>query len=241
MKFTSAISSLCLAAVISACSAFVQHPQQNVVPAVNSNMVLMAKFSGDTSPKKQNQQSSFGMGTFVEFQEKKRMHAGKIIRVEYKSNGGARYSVEDSEGKKYGIADKQVAYAIACPNSPGQASELYADFCRAQNAPIDSLNNQLEMSAELLEMAWEEKSSEDNAEGDITAEGLIELVQGHAASTMEKYMAWKLLSSNVGHLFFKEIKEHGRVVAFKAKTIKTVEVAKKAFCESNEDSELCFV
>jgi len=238
---------------ITTCSAFVRPPQQHVVPVsaltVNNNVIIMAskkeKSDDDTAAqKKQNQQSAFGMGTFIEFQEKKRTHIGKIMNIEFKTNGGARYSVEDTEGKKYGIADKQVTYAIPCPNSPGKASKLYQDFCRAQDAPIDSLNEQLEMTPELLQMAWEETSLEDDIaqdHGAITPAGLVELVQGHAATAIEKYLAWKLLRTDLGHLFFKEIKESGRVVAFKAKTIKTVEAAKRTFCNSHSDSEICLV
>jgi hypothetical protein len=45
------------------------------------------------------QQQSFAVGSFVEFEEKKRSHVGKIDAVEHKSSGGARYAVIDSEGK----------------------------------------------------------------------------------------------------------------------------------------------
>jgi len=253
MKGTSASLSLYLAFFVTVCSAFVSPPRQHVVSVstltVTNHAVMMAakkeKSHDETATdKKQNHQAAFGMGTFVEFQEKKRTHVGKILHIEFKANGGARYAVEDSEGKKYGIADKQVTYAIPCPTSPGKASKLYQDFCRAQDAPFDSLNAQLEMTPELLQMVWEEKSVEDEAvkdHGAVTPAGLIELVQGHAASSIEKYLAWKLLRTDLGHLFFKEIKESGRVVAFKAKTIKTVDAAKRAFCQSHTDSEICLV
>ncbi len=45
------------------------------------------------------QQQAFSVGSFVEFEEKKRSHVGKIDAVEHKSSGGARYTVIDSEGK----------------------------------------------------------------------------------------------------------------------------------------------
>ena len=54
-------------------------------------------------------------------------------------------------------------------------------------------------------------------------------------------MAWKLLKSEMAHVFFKEIKDHGRVVAFKAKTRKAVEAAKIGFCSTHQDHEICFV
>ena len=59
---------------------------------------------------------------------------------------------------------------------------------------------------------------------------------------MEKYYAWKLLQSDMAHIFFKEIKSNGRVVSFKAKTRKAVEAAKEMFCRTHQDeNEICFV
>jgi len=185
------------------------------------------------------QQKALPVGTFVEFEEKKRTHIGKVEEVEHKSTGGARYVI-DSEGKKFDVADKDVLYSMPCPNSPGQADKLFQEFLRAQDAPADTLHEKLQITPELLEMAWEEAAEE---EGDhlLTASSLIELVQGHAASAMEKYLAWQLLKTETAHVFFKEIKDHGKVVAFKAKTRKAVEDSKAAFCASHEDNELCFV
>jgi hypothetical protein len=46
------------------------------------------------------QQQTFAVGSFVEFEEKKRVHIGTIEDKEHKSNGGARYKVVDKEGKQ---------------------------------------------------------------------------------------------------------------------------------------------
>lgn len=186
------------------------------------------------------QQKAFAVGTLVEFEEKKRTHIGKIDSVEHKTSGGARYRVVDGEGKAWDIADKAVSYGMPCPNSPGQATKLFEQFCRAQDAPVDSLQDELDISPELLEMAWEEAAQDEDSDL-VTSGSLIELIQGHAASAMEKYLAWKLLKTDMAHVFFKEIKENGRVVAFKAKTKKAVEAAKEAFCQSHQDSDLCLV
>ncbi|KAL7464206.1 hypothetical protein ACHAXS_004543 [Conticribra weissflogii] len=191
-----------------------------------------------------HQQQTFAIGTFVEFTEKNRVHIGKIQSVEHKSSGGARYKVLDSEEKLFDIADKNIKYSIPCPNSPGQANKLYEEFCRAQDVPVQSIQEKLDVTPELLEMAWEEAAEENEDEGSshlITSASFIESVHAHAASAMEKYLAWKLLQSDMSHVFFKEIKENGRVVAFKAKTRKAVQNAKEMFCRNHEDSELCFV
>lgn len=223
---------LCTLGAISTATAFLVQPQV----AVRSPIAL---FSSKEKDDVVQQQSAFPLGTFVEFQEKKRNHIGKIVNVEHKSSGGARYDVVDSEGKKFGIADKAILYSMPCPNSPGQAEKLFVEFCQAQDAPAATLEEELEITPELMEMAWEEAAEEDDHL--VTAASLIELVQGHAASAMEKYLAWKLLKTETAHVFFKEIKDHGRVVAFKAKTRKAVDAAKIAFCQSHEDSEICIV
>ncbi|KAK1738078.1 hypothetical protein QTG54_011372 [Skeletonema marinoi] len=191
------------------------------------------------------QQQAFSAGSFIEFEEKKRIHVGKIDAVEHKSSGGARYTVIDSEGKKFNIADKSVRYSMACPNSPGQANKLYEEFISAQDTPMKSLQESLDVSPELLEMAWEEATEEldGEAHADLTPSSFVELVHAHAASAMEKYLTWKLLQSDMAHVFFKEIKSHGRIVAFRAKPRKAVDNAKDMFCrdQDNEDNELCFV
>jgi hypothetical protein len=106
-------------------------------------------------------------------------------------------------------------------------------------ARLAKLRAKLDISTELLELAWEE--SEETEDHLLTAPQLIELVHSHVASAIEKYMAWKLLRSEIAHVFFKEIKDHGRVVAFKAKARDAVEASKEAFCRDHGDSDLCVV
>mmetsp|Transcript_24543 Transcript_24543/g.52059 ORF Transcript_24543/g.52059 Transcript_24543/m.52059 type:complete len:236 (-) Transcript_24543:3348-4055(-) len=188
------------------------------------------------------QQQAFAAGSFVEFVEKKRTHIGKIDTVEHKSSGGARYHVIDSEGKKFNIPDKDVRYAISSPNSPGQATKLYDEFIAAQDTPVQSIQEAIEVTPDLLEMAWEEAAMEEGSSSTLTPASFIELVHAHAATAMEKYLAWKYLQSDMSHIFFKEIKSHGRVVSFKAKTRKAVDAAKEMFCRQHQDdNEICFV
>lgn len=185
------------------------------------------------------QQQTYPVGTFVEFEEKGREHIGKIAKIEHKSTGGARYQVIDDGGKQFDIADKAVAFAINAPNSPGACAKLFQEFVAAHDESEASLQSKLDISSEILEMAWEESSeTEDHF---LTPAALIELVHSHAASAIEKYMAWKLLRTEQSHIFFKEIKDHGRVVGFKAKARKAVEAAKEAFCISHGDNDLCIV
>lgn len=206
------------------------------LPTSNSNLALLSKNAdGDDTP---ILQQAFAVGTFVEFEEKKRVHIGTISDKEHKSNGGARYKVVDREGKQYSIADKAVHFALAAPNSPGQATKLFDDFCDAHESSEEEIQTKLDISTEFLEMAWEESNV---GEEDVTPSSLVELVHAHSATSIEKYMAWRLLQTEWSHIFFKDIKDHGRVVSFKAKAKKAVDAAKVAFCISHADSDLCLV
>ena len=150
--------------------------------------------------------------------------------------------VIDSEGKKFNIPDKDVRYSMPCPNSPGQATKLYDEFIAAQDTSLPSIQKAIDITPDLLEMAWEEAAEGEGEEHNLTPASFIELVHAHAATAMEKYMAWKLLQSDVSHIFFKEIKSHGRVVSFKAKTRKHVDAAKEMFCRTHQDdNDICFV
>ena len=178
------------------------------------------------------------MGTLVEFEEKKRTHVGKITAAEHKANGGARYSVEDHDGQKFQIADKAVHYAMPItPDNERKVAALFDEFAAALEEPPSDLQKDLDITPELLEMAWEEAVEDEDSAHEVTAKSLVELIHAHSASALEAYKAWRLLRTDMAHIFFKEIKDHGRVVAFKAKTEKAVENAKKAFCTKPEHAE----
>lgn len=202
---------------------------------------LEAKKNADDTASK----PSLAVGTFVEFEEKQyRVHVGKIEKVEHKLNGGTRYGIEDSDGHHFNIADKAVHFSIIPPNSPGPANQLYREFIDAQQASEDELQSKLDISPELLELAWEEALEYEDISGEhngVTPDQLIELVHSHAASAIEKYQAWRLLQSDLAHVFFKDMKDHGRITSFKVKARKAVDVAKKTFCNSHTDSEMCLV
>jgi hypothetical protein len=74
-------------------SAFIARPCH-----INPSSVCALQEKKGTDSDEVVQQQAFCVGSFVEFEEKKRSHVGKIDAVEHKSSGGARYTV-DSEGK----------------------------------------------------------------------------------------------------------------------------------------------
>lgn len=187
-------------------------------------------------------QKSFSIGTLVEFNEKKRTHVGKIVAVEHKSNGGARYEVEDHDGHKFKIADKTVSYAMPiAPSEERKIKQLFDEFAAALEEPEMELRKDLDISPDLLEMAWAEALDSDSHQ--LTAPSLIDLVHSHAADGIEAYKAWRLMKTDMAHVFFKELKDHGRVVAFKAKAEKAVNAAKDTFCKNptHAEDDFCWV
>lgn len=190
------------------------------------------------------QQRAFTVGTLVEFQEKKRVHVGKILGAEHKSNGGARYEVEDHDGKHFNIADKAVSYAMPIsPDDERRRGQIFDDFHNALEEPEMELRRDLDISPELLEMAWEEAAEDDAAHHELTAPSLFDLVHSRTASAIETYKAWRLLKTDMAHVLFKEIKHHGRVTSFKAKARKAVDAAKQTFCTKadNAEDDFCWV
>ena len=220
-----------------------QHVTQHPVPPT---VVLQSKKDKDDGLVKH---ASFGVGTFIEFAEKKhteRIHVGTVTKVQHKANGGALYDITDSDNKQYqNVADKAIQFVMNPPNSPGPAQQLFREFCAAQTASVDDLQTALEISPELLELAWEEATADADPDHphEITPDSLITLCHSHTASNIETYQAWRLLQSDLSHIFFKEIKDHGRIASFKAKARKTVDTAKRAFCIDPQQAhhELCLL
>jgi hypothetical protein len=185
---------------------------------------------------------ALSVGALVEFTEKGRLHFGKIETSEHKSNGGARYTVMDSHGQRFSIAEKAVTYAIPPLTNERGAEQLFNELAAAQEASEETLLKKLDLSPDLLEIAWEEAASDEAEFHEVTPRSFIELIHSHAASKVEAYMAWRYLKMQHAHVFFTELKQNGRVAAFKAKNEKAVEAAKATFCSQHpEDVEFCLV
>jgi len=224
---------LALIAFIASANAFTVAP---------SKTAFCTKLNGSKDAGEVTLQRAFTTNTLVEFGEKKRVHVGKITSVEHKSNGGARYEVEDHDGHKFQIADKAINYAMKiAPDEERKIKQIFDQFAAVLVEPEMELRKDLDISPELLEMAWEEALESDSHE--LTALSLIDLVHSHTATGIEAYKAWRLMKTDMAHVFFKELKDHGRVVAFKAKAEKTVKAAKDTFCRNaaNADDEFCWV
>ena len=225
-----------LFSLLSLASGFVSHS----FGISNGNTAKTSSLFGKNKDAEVSQAQALPIGAFVEFKEKDRSIIGKIDKVEHKSSGGARYRILDTDNKPHNVAAKSIEYSMACPNSPGQATKLFDEFTTVHEASQQQLQKSLEISPDLIEMVWETVAEEEHSE--VTPNSFVELIHSHAASTIEKYMAWKLLRTEMAHIFFREIKDHGIVVSFKARAKNAVVAAKKHFCATHiDDNEICFV
>jgi len=187
------------------------------------------------------QQPALSKGTIVEFEEKNREHVGVIADVQHKANGSVRYDVVEGfgpDGHKYSIADKAVHFAVPAPNSDKQAEQLLHQLEQAHEEAESELAKDLDVTPELLGMVWEE-AVEDEEMDQLKPAQLVEMVHSQKATPVQKYKAWRLLKSDVGHIFFKDVKEKGRVTGFKAKPASSVEASREAYCNTHPDDALC--
>ena len=88
----------------------------------------------------------------------------------------------------------------------------------------------------LLELAWE--AAAEDPDHPLTAKSFIDLVHSRSPkSALETYQSWRLLCTDMSHVFFKALKDSGRVVSFKAKAASAVEAAKVTFCGKTENED----
>jgi len=182
------------------------------------------------------------VGAFVEFEEKGRRHMGRVRVMEHKINGGVRYMVHDVLHNEFNIADKQVSFSVPAPVNDKKALLEFDQLCAVLACSDQNLRERLNVSSDLLEMAWEETLGSSDHEAVVTPCSFFDLLHSYSADHVETYAVWRFLRTEIAHVFFKELKNHGRVVSFKAKDIKAVEAAKAAYCHSHPDgAEFCYV
>lgn len=210
------------------------------------------KTADSNSNSNSNSGTALSPGTLIEFTEKGRVHIGKISSLEHKTNGGARYDVIDENEKRFNIADKAVTYSLTLSDER-KSKQVLEELVLAKCATERGLQKKLDITPELLEMAWEELDPTTSSVDDggaaaaasnsyvLTPNEFIHMIHSKKASPTESYMAWRLLREDMAKVFFKELKTNGRVLSFKAKGRKSVEASKETFCskkqQKNKDDE----
>ena len=195
-----------------------------------------AQKHNDNAKEEVVQKQALTKGSFCEFEEKKRHHVGKIVESEHVGSGNVRYTVQDPEGKSFKIAAKQIAFSCSAPANDKAAEKMLADFDAAMAASPKELRSALDVDAETLELAWE--AAAEDPDHPLTAKSFIDLVHSRSPkSALETYQSWRLLCTDMSHVFFKALKDSGRVVSFKAKAASAVEAAKVTFCGKTENDD----
>mmetsp|Transcript_24577 Transcript_24577/g.77010 ORF Transcript_24577/g.77010 Transcript_24577/m.77010 type:complete len:230 (-) Transcript_24577:144-833(-) len=185
--------------------------------------------------------SLHGVGSICEFDEGKQGHArgllGVIIKAESKAKGGARYEVLDADGRTHPIKAAQVRATFAASKKlkdPLDAPLVLADYVRvAEKAPTE-----LGVEPEMLEVAWELASE---ADAPLSAKQILGVIdEALCASPVQLFAAYRLLTSEVGRVFFKAIGDK-----YKAKAAKAVAASKSALCSAADadayGDEFCLV
>mmetsp|Transcript_2635 Transcript_2635/g.8776 ORF Transcript_2635/g.8776 Transcript_2635/m.8776 type:complete len:238 (-) Transcript_2635:132-845(-) len=185
--------------------------------------------------------SLHGVGSICEFDEGKQGHArgllGVIIKAESKAKGGARYEVLDVDGRTHPIKAAQVRATFAASKKlkdPLDAPLVLADYVSvAEKAPTE-----LGVEPEMLEVAWELASE---ADAPLSAKQILGVIdEALCASPVQLFAAYRLLTSEVGRVFFKAIGDK-----YKAKAAKAVAASKSALCSAADadayGDEFCLV
>jgi len=206
----------------------VPHRRRSLVPSVAGKKDKSE--DGETVQQKQQ----VAMGSICEFDDSKgHEFIGKITNCEHKANGNNRYDLETLEGKLFNVAEKQLHFIAPPPANPKEHTRLFKEIDASHMASVADLTKSLDLDPEVLELAWEESSSE--LEGMLATDTFVELVHSRKPiDSVEAYRAWRFLMTDLGTVFFKSIKENGRVMAFKAKTEAAVEAAKTMFCKDEK-------
>ena len=111
--------------------------------------------------------------------------------MEHKSNGKARYAIQDAEEHLFNVADKQVRFSAGCPASPKDEAAVFKDIMAASQASPAELRAKLDLDAEVLELAWEEVAASEDGLSTVTAKDFVELVHSRPPkSAGEAYCAW---------------------------------------------------
>jgi hypothetical protein len=156
------------------------------------------------------------------------------LQVEYKAKGGARIQVMDVGGSMHTVPEKDIHINLGVYKGKlVEPAEILADYVKV----MDTEPMALGVEPELLEMAWELAAETDKKS--YSPKFLMSLVDdGFLKSQVDAYKAFRLLTSDMGKIFFKSINAN----EYKAKAAKAVQASKESWCRSLEgEEEWCFV
>jgi len=196
---------------------------------------------------------TFSTGSICEFEDgKQRPHLGVVLSVEVGAKkGGAVYEVADAKDKKHKVYAKSL-HAIY-PSDPMTKSgtppaEVLDDYLNVAGCTPTQLGVELEM----LELGWE-VCAEDEASDELSQAAIMgEIDPSYLENPIQQYKAYRLLTSDLGKIFFKQLHAGGAhhdasAISFRAKSAAAVADSKEAWCKAEEAGETgggadwCFV
>lgn len=181
-------------------------------------------------------------GSICEFEDGKgRAQVGLVRSSKASGAKGFVYELVDAEEHVHTIATKAIHVAFA-PNlkiKTTKPAEILKEFVAVARAkPAD-----LGIDASLLGLAWE-MCAEEDVPSHSTASIFNKIDPSLMESSVAQYKAYRLLASDIGHLFFKVLHSTDHAHReYKARTADAVATTKKAWCDSLGDKsseEFCF-
>ena len=148
----------------------------------------------------------FTTGSICEFEDgKARPHLGVVVSVEVGAKkGGAVYEVADAKDKKHKVYAKNMhaVYPSDPMTKPGTGpAEVLDDYLNVAGCTPTQLGIELE----LIELGWE-VCAEDEASEELSQAAIMgEIDPSYLESPVQQYKAYRLLTSDLGKIFFKQL------------------------------------
>ena len=173
------------------------------------------------------------VGAIVEFHDPHKMSkmAPLLGIVEAADTRKDKVTLVDASGTRHAVESKFIHISLGTYKGklkePSDILKEYTAIAAASPAEL--------VQPELLEMAWELCADAD--EPSVSAKSILEQVDGSMYKTqLDVYRAYKLLTSDLGKVFFKTLSN----VDYKAKTRASVQASKEHWCESHaQESDFC--
>ena len=175
------------------------------------------------------------VGAIVEFHDPHKMSkmAPLLGIVEAADTRKDRVTLVDASGTRHAVESRFIHISLGTYKGklkePSDILKEYTAIAAANPAEL--------VQPELLEMAWELCAEAD--EPSVSAKSILEQIDESLYKTqLDVYRAYKLLTSDLGKVFFKTLSN----VDYKAKTRASVQASKEHWCESHaKESDFCML
>ena len=170
----------------------------------------------------------------VEFHDPKRATPilGLVQGAEYKAKGGARIQIIDAAGSVHQVKESSIHINLGAYK--GKLVEP-ADILKEFEEVLHMEPLELGVAVDDLEMAWELCAEEAH---NFSPRAILKIIdEGFFKSSLDAYRAFRLLTSDVGKVFFKHVNAN----EFKAKAAKSVQASKEHWCRMQTSVDWCLV